>query len=195
FQADCHQLCEQHYPTVHNRGMRENHLGKALCRRIITTLQQDNIAAQLQQCQSKDSLAQPIFQIETEQFTVWVIAHRLLSANIARRNSLIAAIEQTKQKLNPNKPQHLVLVADHWFDRSKASKEIPAWWLGELPANALDYQQDGVKLLVPNSDLPSQLNDAFGFVNGEHQIHHPLKREQDDKTVYKYIVLTAYYPL
>ncbi|MGF1703162.1 hypothetical protein L4D09_22995 [Photobacterium makurazakiensis] len=175
--------------------MRENHLGKALCRRIITTLHQAGISSTLQQCQNNDSLSQPIFHIETDDFSVWVVAHSMLSANIARRNSLLTAIVQTQQKTSSVKDQYLVLVADHWFDRSKASKEIPAWWLGQLPSNSQDYLQDGVKLLTPVKSLPEQLEQELGFTDGSHHIHHPLKRENDGKTVHKYILLTAHYLL
>lgn len=38
FQADCLKLCEKHYPTIHNQGMSEHHLGLAFARRLARTL-------------------------------------------------------------------------------------------------------------------------------------------------------------
>ncbi|GHA33422.1 hypothetical protein ACFFLZ_05795 [Photobacterium aphoticum] len=194
FQSDCMQLCEQHYPTVHNRGMRENHLGKALCRRILHTLSDANIQATITQCQNEDKLSQPVFHIQTSSFSVWVIAHRLLSANLARRQALINTIKETKERLTGDHPHHLVLVADHWFDRSKASKEIPAWWLGQLPRNAVDYLNDGIRLQAVEIGLPEQLA-ALSLTEGHHALHHPLRRDNHQKTVYKYILLTSHYVL
>lgn len=229
FQSDCLQLCEQHYPTVHNRGMREIHLGKALCRRIIATLKEAGFSAELIQRQNEEQLSQPVFCIQSDEFAVWVIAHRLLSANLARRQALIKAIVQTRDISQANAdsethsaseqhtealagsstaattanlgtqpdthlPQHLVLVADHWFDRSKASKEIPAWWLGQLPENTEAYLKDGVRLLVPETSLPAQLQ-QLGLQPDQHTIHHPLTRDHGSRTVYKYLLLTAHYTL
>ncbi|WP_428479828.1 hypothetical protein [Photobacterium japonica] len=194
FQIDCMQLCEQHYPTVHNRGMRENHLGKALCRRITRTLEQADIVATVTQCQGNDKVAQPVFHIHTATFSVWVIAHRLLSANLARRQALINTIKDTQTRLTENHPHHIVLVADHWFDRSKASKEIPAWWLGHLPHNAVDYLSDGIRLQATETHLPQQLA-TLSLSEGYHAIHHPLRRDHGEKIVYKYILLTSHYAL
>ncbi|UXI03824.1 hypothetical protein [Photobacterium sp. TY1-4] len=194
FKADCLQLCEQHYPTVHNRGMRGDHLGKALCRRIISTLNQADIPAQVQVVAHQNTADQPVFRLDTPHFTLWVIAHRLVSANLARRESLIAAVETVKaayQKQPHAHPHYLILVADHWFDRSKASKEIPAWWLGQLPENTGDYLADGIRLLGCEQSLAQRLT----LPDGERQIHHPLKRHSSSKTVHRYLLLTALYPL
>lgn len=38
FQVDCLRLCEKHYPTIHNQGMSEHHLGLAFARRLARTL-------------------------------------------------------------------------------------------------------------------------------------------------------------
>ncbi|MGF1725264.1 hypothetical protein [Photobacterium nomapromontoriensis] len=171
--------------------MCENHLGKALCRRIVTTLEKTGIHAQLTQHQNSALLPQPVFHIQTNEFTVWVIAHRLLSANLACRQNLVNTIMNTQSMMPDNQPQHLVIVADHWFDRSKASKEIPAWWLGALPDNVLDYQQDGIRLLSPEMSLAEQLS-KLPLTQCQFQIHHPLKRESGSKIVHKYLLLTAH---
>ncbi|MGF1759533.1 hypothetical protein L4D76_16620 [Photobacterium sagamiensis] len=195
FQDDCLQLCEQHYPTVHNRGMRENHLGKALCRRILATFQQAGLNVELQQSDDDNDLPQPIFSISSDDFTIWIIAHHLLSANLARREALVETIDTVMKKYEPNKSNHLLLVADHWFDRSKASKEIPAWWLGQVPENLDDYRLDGIRLLDTPRTLPKSISERYSFTEGQLQLHHPLKRSGDKRVVHKYIVLTAYYPI
>ena len=175
--------------------MRENHLGKALCRRILSILKQADISAEIHQCHDDDNLSQPIYRIEAPNFTVWVIAHRLLSANLARRDALLQSVGTPCQHTDQDKPQHLLIVSDHWFDRSKASKEIPAWWLGRLPEHTEKYLSDGIRLLEPAITLPDSLQLKFGLTEGQHQVHHPLRRNGSDATVHKYILLTAYYPL
>ncbi|MGR5148087.1 hypothetical protein ACQKP8_16265 [Photobacterium alginatilyticum] len=195
FKADCLQLCEQHYPTVHNRGMRGNHLGKTLCRRIMSTLNKADIPAELHQCHQDDTFEQPIFRIETAEFNLWIIAHRLVSANLARREALVQSVNTACQQIDENKQHHLLIVSDHWFDRSKASKEIPAWWLGQLPVNVNDYLADGIRLQECANTLPHSLQHQYLLSGGHHQIHHPLKRNGSDKTVHRYLLLTAYYQL
>ena len=134
--------------------MRENHLGKALCRRILSTLDQAGIDAELHQCHGDGSLSQPIYHIEAAHFAIWVIAHRLLSANLARREALLQSVATPYQHTSQDKQQHLLMISDHWFDRSKASKEIPAWWLGRLPDQPDNYLKDGIRLLEPDTTLP-----------------------------------------
>ena len=194
FQQDCSQLCAQHYPTVHNRGMRENHLGKALCRRIMVTLQQAGITTGFAQHKNEDQISQPIFTITTANFSIAVVAHRLLSANRACRQGLVNAIALAQSDLDPQLPAYIVIVADHWFDRSKASKEIPAWWLGQLPENINDYAADGIKLLASQDKLADQLNREYQLSGGKFYIHHPLKRESSHKIVHKYLLLSAFLP-
>ncbi len=96
--------------------------------------------------QHDDVLEQPIFRIETPSFTLWIIAHHLVSANLARREALVQSVNTACQQVDEEKQHHLLIVSDHWFDRSKASKEIPAWWLGHLPTNTSDYLADGIRL-------------------------------------------------
>ncbi|KMV30428.1 hypothetical protein [Photobacterium swingsii] len=193
FQADCQQLCEQHYPTVHNRGMRENHLGKALCRRIMTTLLQSDIHADLSQIEDTNNLPQPIFKLQTQSFTIWIVAHRLLSANLARRQALLTAVDSVLTQQNPEQENHLLVVADHWFDRSKASKEIPAWWLGQLPVEIDNYVKDGIRLLSSSTSLKNTLQDSYAIDDAHLQIHHPLHRTSDHAILHKYIVLTGHF--
>ncbi|WP_064609012.1 hypothetical protein [Photobacterium sp. J15] len=195
FQSDCLQLCEHHYPTVHNRGMREYHMGKALCRRIISTMKQADINATLVKSPSEENQEQPVFTIETPHFYILVIAHRLDSANLGRREALLQSISAACKQTDTDKPQHLLVISDHWFDRSKASKEIPAWWLGHLPANSDEYIADGIRLQDCAHSLPKSLEQKCALSGGFHEVHHPLKRHGNGKVVHRYLLLTAYYPL
>lgn len=175
--------------------MRENHLGKALCRRIMATLQQAELDAHFSQLKNDDQISQPLFVIETSDFAIAVIAHRLLSANKACRAGLVSTIANVKGTLSLSKPTYIVVVADHWFDRSKASKEIPAWWLGQLPTNTSDYAGDGIKLMESADNIASQLDKEHQVTSGQYHLHHPLKRESNNKTVHKYLLLSAFIPL
>jgi len=175
--------------------MRENHLGKALCRRVLSILKQADFTAELQQYHDDDNLAQPIFRIETTGFIIWIIAHRFVSANLACRDALVQSVNKAYQQICQEKPQHFLIVSDHWFDRSRASKEIPAWWLGQLPDNVNDYLADGIRLQAPAKALPESLQQKYHFSEGVHQVHHPLKRHGSNKIVHKYILLTAYYQM
>ncbi|PSU36514.1 hypothetical protein C9I99_04740 [Photobacterium lutimaris] len=195
FQHDCSKLCAQHYPTVHNRGMRENHLGMALCRRIMATLQQAELDAHFSQHKNDEQISQPVFIIDTTDFSIAVVAHRLLSANKACRLGLIRTIANVRTTLAPSKPTYIVVVADHWFDRSKASKEIPAWWLGQMPEKVEEYITDGIKLLDSADNVAEQLLHHHQISHGEYHLHHPLKRETNNKIVHKYLLLSAFIPL
>ncbi|WP_459780843.1 hypothetical protein [Photobacterium sp. R1] len=193
FQTDCLQLCTQHYPTVHNRGMRDRHLGRLMCRRILATLKNEGIEASLEQLQNDDVMMPPIFRIQTPENTLWVIAHRLQSANTARRSALFQAIELTLSHLNHNENNQLLLLADHWFDRSKASKQLASWWLGQMPANIQGYLQDGIKLIPSEQTLGEQLESQFGLSEGDTCMLHPLKRLHSQQTLHRYAVMTAYF--
>ncbi|MCM0148833.1 hypothetical protein KCN56_09690 [Photobacterium galatheae] len=193
FQTDCLQLCTQHYPTVHNRGMRDRHLGRLMCRRILATLENEGIEASLEQLKNDDVMMPPIFRIHTPENTLWVIAHRLQSANMARRSALFQAIALTLKQLNHAENNQLLLLADHWFDRSKASKQLASWWLGQMPANIQGYLQDGIKLIPSELTLGEQLQSQFGLIEGKSSLLHPLKRLQSQQTLHRYAVMTTYF--
>ena len=161
----------------------------------MATLQQAELDADFSQLKSDDQISQPVFVLETADFTIAVIAHRLLSANKACRSGLISAIAKVKNSLPLSKPSYIVVVADHWFDRSKASKEIPAWWLGQLPTNTDDYTNDGIKLMDSVDHIAAKLLSEHQVSDGEYRLHHPLKRESNNKTVHKYLLLSAFIPL
>ena len=161
----------------------------------MATLQQAEFAPHFSQLKNDDQISQPVFVLETTDFTIAVVAHRLLSANKACRNGLVSTIANVKSNLSLSKTSFIVVVADHWFDRSKASKEIPAWWLGQLPANFDDYVKDGIKLMESTDHIAAQLLNEHQVSDGEYHLHHPLKRESNNKTVHKYLLLSAFIPL
>lgn len=173
--------------------MRDRHLGRLMCRRILATLENEGIEASLEQLKNDDVMMPPIFRIHTPENTLWVIAHRLQSANMARRSALFQAIALTLKQLNHAENNQLLLLADHWFDRSKASKQLASWWLGQMPANIQGYLQDGIKLIPSELTLGEQLQSQFGLIEGKSSLLHPLKRLQSQQTLHRYAVMTTYF--
>ncbi|WP_419238786.1 hypothetical protein ACN08P_20360 [Photobacterium leiognathi subsp. mandapamensis] len=192
---DCMLLCEQHYPTIHSRGMQENHLAKTLCRRIITNAAQTNISLTAKRIEDSHLISQAIYRLQYDNTCIWVIAHHFVSANKARREALLNTIALLQQSFAPDEQHYLMIVADHWFDRSKASKEIPAWWLGELPANHQDYATVGLKLQACDDSLANSVTQRFNYSAGSMALQHPFQRTDDQSPVLRYLFLTAIYKI
>ncbi|PSV88227.1 hypothetical protein CTN03_03785 [Photobacterium angustum] len=188
-------LCEQHYPTIHSRGMQEDHLAKALCRRIATDFAQQNTPVKIIHIDKSQHTSQVIYCLQHEQSYIWVIAHHFISANKARRDALLSTIEQVQRNFSTNGEHYLMVIADHWFDRSKASKELPAWWLGKLPENHLEYAATGIKLQYSESSFTESVKQRFHLINGSMSIKHPFVRHDNQSPVLRYIFLTAIYKI
>ncbi|MGR5263409.1 hypothetical protein ACPV38_05325 [Photobacterium damselae] len=192
FMQDCLQLCEQQYPTIHNRGMREQHIAKALLRRIQSGLQQRGIEAEISQPLELKSL----FKITTTDSELWLVAHHFLSANLATRKALIETIDLVVQQPKERGSSYLLLMADHWFDRTKASKELPAWWLDEQPEDWQDYLHSGVRLLPADETLSHQLSqNHYPLLVMDRQLHHPLIHIKHQTRVKRYVVMSGLYQL
>nr|WP_269809100.1 hypothetical protein [Enterovibrio nigricans] len=114
FQSDCLSFCEHHYPTIHNRGMKDSHMGKALSRRIVHSFDNLNIDTQFSQLEETSSYKQPIYCIETDSHQVFVLAHRMISASSACRNGLVRDIKQVlgEVSIDKTKDARLIIVAD-----------------------------------------------------------------------------------
>lgn len=196
FQSDCLSFCEHHYPTIHNRGMKESHLGKALARRLIHGYNNLNIDARYAQLEEA-ALKQPVFVIESPDHQIYLVAHRMISANTAGRKALVNDIHWALAHLDraSNKEKRLVLIADHWTDRSSASKSLPSWWLGHQPIHIEEFIAQGIKLIDANHHLASDIADRCQLSGGRLRIYHPLHRQRDGLPLYKYMLLSATYPL
>lgn len=194
FQDDCLKLCERHYPTVHNQGISEHHIGKAFARRMqhtFLTFEHGSEICPLETNESKDSPHH--FRISSEIGTVWVITHHMVSAGKVCRKKLMLDIQNWQQEygfaIQPN--DLLILISDHWIGRSKNSRELLHWWMGELPDTVNEYTQQGITLYESDSQLANNLNDNFSISPCYIKFGHPLKRSINQQMVRKYIQLYA----
>ncbi|MEF1306026.1 hypothetical protein QTO17_29590, partial [Vibrio owensii] len=151
FQDDCLKLCEKHYPAVHNQGMSEHHLGLAFARRMEHTFRHFGHSSTIKPIEVLDAPDLPHhYRISSEIGTVWVLSHHLVSAGNSCRENLLSSITEWQSEygyaLQPN--DLLFLVSDHWISRSKTSRELLHWWMGELPEPINEYTEQGITLFT-----------------------------------------------
>lgn len=194
FQKDCLKLCENHYPTVHNRGMSEHHLARAFARRLASTLDTFGLINQFESLDTARVTEHPHhYRIASEQGTVWVLTHHLASASSTCKEKLLTDITEWQEEygyaIQPN--DLLVLLGDHWITRSKRSRELLDWWIGELPDNINEYTEQGISLYESDSKLTHELENRFQISPCYLKFGHPLVRSTDQQLVRKYIQLYA----
>ncbi len=194
FQKDCLKLCENHYPTVHNRGISEHHLGRAFARRLAGTLNNFGLPNQFEAIDTTRAPEHPHhYRIVSSAGTVWALTHHLTSATQICRERLLADISEWQAEygfaIQPN--DLLVLLCDHWISRSKQSQELLDWWLGELPDNIDEYSEQGITLFESHSKLIHELDTRFQIRPCYLRVGHPLVRSADQQLVRKYIQLYA----
>lgn len=194
FQKDCLKLCENHYPTVHNRGMSEHHLGRAFARRMVSTLDAFDYQSQFEPIEMVNEPDHPHhYRIASGIGTVWVMTHHLASASYACREKLLTDISEWQAEygycIQPN--DMLVLLSDHWISRSKQSRELLHWWMGELPDDIDEYSSQGITLYQSDSQLTVELDRRFQISPCYLRFGHPLTRSADQQQVRKYIQLYA----
>lgn len=197
FQSDCLNFTEQNYPTVHNRGIKESHLGKALARRMLISFAKKNTPASFTLLGDPSTVKQPVFVIDSLEHQILILVHRLLSANVASRKGLINDVDRTLENIdkNNNKEIRFIIIADHWADRSIASKSVPSWWLGHQPIHQIEYAEQGIKLVDAEHFLSDDIQKVCHLKGGKHRIYHPLHRYKDGLPLFKYMLLTAIYAL
>ena len=194
FQDDCLKLCERHYPTVHNQGISEHHIGKAFARRMEHTFVSFNHASSISPLEMLSSGENPRhFRISSEIGTVWMISHHMVSAGKTCRKKLMLDIHKWQQEygfaIQPN--DVLIIVSDHWITRSKNSGELLHWWMGELPDEITEYSQQGITLRESDSQFAADLNTNFNISPCFIKFGHPLKRSGNQQLVRKYLQLYA----
>ncbi|GEM76139.1 hypothetical protein [Vibrio sagamiensis] len=192
FQDDCRVLCQKHYPTVHNKGMDEHHLGLAFARRMQHTFSQFGHQSSIHPVDISSQQDLPHhYRISSDIGTVWVLSHHMVSAGKVCRENLLASIAKWQceyvYSLQPN--DLLFLVTDHWFNRSKTSRELIHWWMGELPKPLKDYVEQGINLYAGDSTLINSLEQRFSISPCYLNFAHPLRRNHDQRQVRKYIQL------
>ncbi|CAM2794598.1 hypothetical protein QTO01_12535 [Vibrio mytili] len=192
FQEDCLKLCEKNYPAVHNQGMSEHHLGLAFSRRMQHTFQHFGHLCTIKPLEVLNAPDLPHhYRISSEIGTVWVLSHHMVSAGKSCRDNLLNSITEWQTEygyaLQPN--DLLFLVCDHWISRSKTSRELLHWWMGELPEPIDEYTEQGITLYKSESLLTQSLNSRFGISPCYLKYGHPLRRSGKKVPVRKYLQL------
>ncbi|MEF1254338.1 MULTISPECIES: hypothetical protein [unclassified Vibrio] len=192
FQADCMALCEKHYPTIHNKGMNEHHLGLAFARRLSRTLNEFGHDYDYKSLDTVNNSDLPHhYRVSSEIGTVWILTSHLVSAGPSCRKKLFKTIAHWQEEygyaVQPN--DLLLLLTDHWITRSKQSRELLYWWTGQLPDEIDEYRVQGITLYESESLLAQSLEQHFSLSPYFVKFTHPLKRAADKQLVRKYIQL------
>ncbi len=172
--------------------MSEHHLGLAFSRRMEHTFRHFGHAASIKPLEVLKAPDLPHhYRISSEIGTVWVLSHHMVSAGNACRENLLSSITEWQSEyayaLQPN--DLLFLVCDHWISRSKTSRELMHWWMGELPEPISQYTEQGVTLFTCESQLNHALSTLFGITPCYQKFGHPLRRSNKQQTVRKYLQL------
>ncbi|WP_047047857.1 hypothetical protein [Vibrio mexicanus] len=194
FQADCMKLCEKHYPTIHNQGMSEHHLGAAFSRRLARTLNEFGHSCDFGPLESTKSSDLPHhYRVSSDVGTVWILTSHMVSAGKVCRQKLFKQVEAWRREygyaIQPN--DLLLLLSDHWISRSKQSRELLHWWTGQLPDEIDEYSAQGISLYESDSQLSQSLESLFNLAPYYIKFSHPLKRSNNQQLVRKYIQLYA----
>ncbi|MCR9421039.1 hypothetical protein [Vibrio sp. RM-69-4] len=194
FQADCLKLCEKHYPTIHNQGMSEHHLGLAFARRLARTLSEFGHPCHYSVIESIPQRDMPHhYRVSSDAGTVWLLTHHMVSAGKTCREKLMQDIAQWKYEyayaIQPN--DLLLLLTDHWISRSQKSRELLHWWTGQLPDEIDQYLAQGITLYESDSLLTQSLENRFQISPCYIKFSHPLKRSKNQQLVRKYVQLYA----
>lgn len=133
------------------------------------------------------------YRISSDIGTVWVLSHHMVSAGKSCRENLLSSITEWQSEygyaLQPN--DLLFLVCDHWISRSKTSRELLHWWMGELPDQINEYTEQGITLYTSESQLTQSLDTRFGISPCYIKFGHPLRRSNKQQLVRKYLQLYA----
>lgn len=194
FQADCLKICEKHYPTIHNQGMKEHHLGMAFARRLARTLTEFEHNCQYHPIEITLTNELPHhFRISSDIGTVWVITHHMTSAGETCRKKLFKAVHCWKEEYGYAIQPYdlLILVNDHWISRTAKSRELIHWWMGELPDDLEQYNAQGITLYESDSQFAYTIEHQFGITPCYSKYGHPLKNSKQQQLVRKYIQLFA----
>ncbi|MCK6263910.1 hypothetical protein KP803_11580 [Vibrio sp. ZSDE26] len=194
FQADCLKLCEKHYPTIHNQGMSQHHLGLAFSRRLTRTLNEFGHYCDYSALESTKASENPHhYRVSSDVGTVWILTHHMVSAGKTCRKKLMKDIGEWQQEygfaIQPN--DLLLLLSDHWISRSKQSRELLHWWTGQLPEEIDQYSAQGISLYESDSQLTFLLEKQYQLSPYYIKFSHPLKHSKNQQLVRKYIQLYA----
>ncbi|HAS6347136.1 hypothetical protein LZU85_04125 [Vibrio sp. IRLE0018] len=194
FQDDCLKLCEKHYPAVHNQGMSEHHLALAFARRMQNTFKQFQHESVIEPLETLEASELPHqYRVTSDVGTVWVLSHHMVSPGKTCRDNLLTDVTEWQSEygfaIQPN--DLLFLIGDHWISRSKTSRELLHWWMGELPDQINAYSEQGISLYTCDTQLTQALESRFNISPCYLKYGHPLRRTSTKQMVRKYIQFYA----
>lgn len=194
FQSDCLKICEKHYPTVHNQGIKAHHLGMAFARRLARVLGEFGHDCHYHSLDILPSHDLPNnFRISSDIGTVWVITHHMIGGGETCRNKLFKAIHAWKAEygyaIQPC--DLLILVNDHWMTRTAKSRELLHWWMSDFPDDIDEYIAQGVTINESQSQFALELENQFSISPCYTRYGHPLINSKQQRPIRKYLQLFA----
>ena len=177
FSEDYKVLCKHHYPAIHNRGMSPAHLSAAFHRRLVSLLTQEN---KIMDCAlfHHDTIHHNwIYSAQIDKQKIWLIYPSFINAKTEAKTQLLLEIKQLKDNHNLQDGDHIAILCDHWFDRTRSSKTLYYWWTGMLPINEERFNQQGIHHLEMNDapDFSTTVKEAFQLACINRSIYHPLE--------------------
>ncbi|WP_413111839.1 hypothetical protein [Thaumasiovibrio sp. DFM-14] len=166
-------------------------MDKTLVRRLYQQFTAQGLTVSVSQSALNGSASHPVYSITCNNTTIWLVSHQMISANKANRDAMFEQLQRIKPLINGDQHHYILLTADHWFNRSMASKQLPAWWLGELPQNLADYFRQGIKLQQCKSSLAEQLLKQFEWTAVTQHIRHPLPHKESNEAARRYMLFTT----
>ncbi|CAM2897358.1 hypothetical protein [Vibrio rarus] len=195
-QNDCLSLSQHHYPTVHNRGMNNNHLTAMVERRLLKVAKEFALSAETNgvEIEKKDNIANTVYRrITLHHGSVWLFPYSIKTANKVFKSHLVQMLSVWRAEyayaIQPN--DCVVLVCDHWLNRISTSQQLLHWWHNQLPENNSEYEQQAI--FLEHSPAP-RLDDVMKALNLSpcYKTHvHPLKKQEDGSLVKRYVHLYA----
>lgn len=194
FQADCLKICEKHYPTIHNQGMTEHHLGLAFSRRLARTLTEFGHSCEYVPIELKVHKELPRhFRVTSDMGTVWILTNHIMSAGPTCRDNIMKNImfwrEEFAYAIQPS--DLLLLISDHWISRAAKSRALLHWWMGTLPDELEAYTAQGICLYESDSVMSQTLDKYFKTTPCFMKYAHPLINTVNKHAVKKYMQLYA----
>jgi hypothetical protein len=198
FQSDCLRFNQQDYPTVHNQGMSDHHLASAFLRRLRRTLDEQGYefwSKPFQLLRNKTVTNYHI--VSSSQGTVWLLSHDIGNAGEASKNKLIDNIVAWHEAVSGTKKTNdmLLIITDHWFNRSLHSRQLLPWWLGRFPDDIANYASQGIKLSTCASSLNASIIQQLDVTPNLISCTHPFINEKTKQTSRKYALLFCLIPL
>jgi hypothetical protein len=194
FQSDCLRFNRQDYPTVHNQGMSDHHLASAFLRRLRRTLDEQGYEFWSKPFQLlRNQTVTNYHIVSSSQGTVWLLSHDIGNAGEASKNKLIDNIVAWHEAVSGTNNM-LLIMTDHWLNRSLHSRQLLPWWLGRFPDGIEHYVTQGIKLSTCESSLNANLSQRLDVTPNIITCTHPFINEKTHQISRKYVLLYCLIP-